>query len=335
MLSRLFNPDRPGGHSLAAWGDRLGFPKGDYSDWTGGLTEEMLTYCNRDTAVTLKLYEALKQEIKGQRWGESIELEHKVATIMAQQEVDGCLFDMDKALRVVKDLEDKVAEIDAKVYSIIPHTIKAKGTAVSKPFTNTGKLSARASVYLDEGVTIVGPFQGVEITRVDLDSVHQMKKWLESIGWVPTELTPTGAGKLTEDSFSSLEDSELGSLLALRVQSKHRLGQINGWIKVVRPDGRISAMANTLGTNTGRMRHKQVVNVPAVGAYYGEEMRSMFMAGPGYAFVGHDASGLELRMLAHYMNDDNYTEILLNGDIHSHNQHLAGLESRSAAKTFI
>lgn len=51
--------------------------------------------------------------------------------------------------------------------------------------------------------------------------------------------------------------------------------------------------------------------------------------------VGHDASGLELRMLAHYMNDDDYTEAIVNGDLHTINQEMAGLPTRDAAKTFI
>jgi DNA polymerase I-like protein with 3'-5' exonuclease and polymerase domains len=55
----------------------------------------------------------------------------------------------------------------------------------------------------------------------------------------------------------------------------------------------------------------------------------------GYKLVGIDASGLELRMLAHYMEDKEYTNEIVNGDVHTANQHLAGLESRNQAKTFI
>jgi DNA polymerase I-like protein with 3'-5' exonuclease and polymerase domains len=51
--------------------------------------------------------------------------------------------------------------------------------------------------------------------------------------------------------------------------------------------------------------------------------------------LGIDASGLEIRMLAHYMNDKDYTNEILNGDIHTANQKLARLESRDTAKTFI
>ena len=55
----------------------------------------------------------------------------------------------------------------------------------------------------------------------------------------------------------------------------------------------------------------------------------------GNVLVGVDASGLELRMLAHYMNDEEYINEVVNGDIHTTNQNLAGLESRDTAKTFI
>ena len=48
-----------------------------------------------------------------------------------------------------------------------------------------------------------------------------------------------------------------------------------------------------------------------------------------------DASGLELRMLAHYMNDPSYTREVLDGDIHTANQKSAGLPTRDQAKTFI
>ena len=57
--------------------------------------------------------------------------------------------------------------------------------------------------------------------------------------------------------------------------------------------------------------------------------------------MGIDASGLELRMLAHYMQDDVYTRAVCEGksadktDVHSLNQLAAGLETRDQAKTFI
>lgn len=339
VLSRLFNPDRPGGHGLGPWGDQLGFPKGDHDDWTC-LSAEMIKYCVRDVNLNYAVYEALKKEIRGQRWGESIQLEHDVATIISQQQVNGVYFDGDLAIKTVHTLGSVINDVDAKLVKELPFKLQTSRAAISKPFRKDGSLSARAAQLSRLGsiddVTVGGPFQPIEFIRTDLGSDKQVKEWLLSIGWQPTEFTPAGGPKLTEDSFDSLPDKQVGKLITERVQARHRLGQITGWVQSVRPDGRITAGANTIGTPTGRMRHRTVVNVPAVGAYMGEEMRAMFAASDSdYVIVGHDASGLELRMLAHYMNDSEYTEILLNGDIHSHNQELAGLHTRSSAKTFI
>ncbi|WFZ78570.1 DNA polymerase [Aeromonas phage vB_AsaP_MQM1] len=68
---------------------------------------------------------------------------------------------------------------------------------------------------------------------------------------------------------------------------------------------------------------------------WGADCRELFTVPEGYTLVGCDASGLELRCLAHYMDDAQYTDLILHGDIHSHNQHLARLPTRKSAKTFI
>lgn len=85
------------------------------------------------------------------------------------------------------------------------------------------------------------------------------------------------------------------------------------------------------------MRHRLVVNVPKAVEHviFGKEMRELFTVETGKKMVGGDASGLELRMLCHYMNDPKYTEVLLNDDIHTYNQQLAGLPTRDDAKTLI
>jgi len=78
-----------------------------------------------------------------------------------------------------------------------------------------------------------------------------------------------------------------------------------------------------------------MAQVPSCSAPYGKEFRSCWTVPKGYKLVGIDASQLELRMLAHHMNDKGYINEILNGDIHTANQKFAGLESRNQAKTFI
>lgn len=97
---------------------------------------------------------------------------------------------------------------------------------------------------------------------------------------------------------------------------------------------RVPAIAFHAATNTFRMRHRVVVNIPSRGLY-GKEMRRGFIAGPGKMILGCDGAGLELRMLSHFMADAIYQDTVLNGDIHTYNQEMAGLPTRDMAKTFI
>jgi hypothetical protein len=171
---------------------------------------------------------------------------------------------------------------------------------------------------------------------------------------------PTGA-KLTEDSLKTFEGGVIGSVLKQRLTLAHRRSLLKGVLALVRDDGRIEASAITIGTPTMRMRHRGVVNIPKAAKYvlFGAHCRAIFEAGfclkkdnpRGLLFgdkkhrtyvpagrrvlVGYDGAGLELRMLAHYVNDEEYTKQILEGDIHSYNQMLAGLPNRDAAKTFI
>jgi DNA polymerase I-like protein with 3'-5' exonuclease and polymerase domains len=103
------------------------------------------------------------------------------------------------------------------------------------------------------------------------------------------------------------------------------------------PDGRVHGKVITNGAVTGRMTHHSpnMAQVPNSGAIYGPECRNLWTVEKGCKLVGIDASGLELRMLAHYMNDNEYTNEVISGDIHTANQKAAGLETRNQAKTFI
>ena len=116
-----------------------------------------------------------------------------------------------------------------------------------------------------------------------------------------------------------------------------RIAQVSSWVEAIKEDGRVHGRVITNGTITGRMSHQSpnMAQIPAVYSSYGKECRQLWIVDKGYKLVGVDASGLELRMLAHYMNDERYTHEILNGDIHTANQMAAGLRSRDESKTFI
>ena len=371
VISRVLNPDRlspigiKGGHSLDAWGKRLGRYKPKHEDWTK-FSEEMLHRCTEDVEINHLLYIELLSEMADYDWREALEIEHQVATIISRQARDGVYFDKDAALTLLDKLDQRLLEIDSDLLPELPKTPKQKGVTVNKPFKVNGQHTKAVTDWYSgsrHGVPVSGPFNRVEFIEFNLNSDKQTKEYLLTHGWVPTEWNfvkdkdqPTGyrktSPKLTEDSFSSIQ-GDMPAKLKERLILKHRRSTLKslknddkGWLNNIRTkenlptlkdsqDGTLSASANPCGTNTGRMTHSIVVNVPASGAEFGKEMRSLFVPRPGRVMIGHDAKGLELRMLAHYLNDWLYTQEILNGDIHTYNQKLAGLPTRNAAKTFI
>jgi DNA polymerase I-like protein with 3'-5' exonuclease and polymerase domains len=220
---------------------------------------------------------------------------------------------------------------------VVPYKVEIK-----EPFLKKGGLRKNVSDWFEgyDSTVVGGPFTRIDWEDINLGSIEQVKDYLLSTGWVPTEWNykdgQKTSPKLTEDSYESIKGG-FGEDITNRILYRHRRSQIEGWITSFRKDHRITAGANTCGTNTGRFRHFGVVNVPKAKDYifYGKEMRSLFCASPGRKFVGHDASGLELRMLAHYMNDEDYINEVINGDLHARNQEAAGLPTRDDAKTFI
>lgn len=313
VASRLLSPSLEGGHSLEAWGQRLGFPKGDFSDWDGGLTEEMITYCIQDTLVTQKLYEHLLTEFKNQQFdNRSIDLEHKVQAIICKQEQNGFKLDEQNAIILLADLKSKLSHIENELQGVFPTK-------------TTERYSEKTGKRLKDEVEVFNP-----------GSRQQIASRLQEKGWKPKRFTDKGQAIVDETTLneSTIPEAKLiGEYLLLQ----KRISQIDSWLKVVGKDGRVHGRIITNGAVTGRMTHMSpnMAQVPNSGSEYGEECRALWTVEKGYKLVGIDASGLELRMLAHYMNDDAYTNEVIDGDIHTANQKAAGLETRNQAKTFI
>jgi DNA polymerase I-like protein with 3'-5' exonuclease and polymerase domains len=341
VLSRLLNPSLEGGHSLAAWAMRVGSFKAPYKkiwSWMTGINtfedkkhvgyngykqgqefdkpilNLLEQYCIQDTLVTKQLYNHLVKTLQSENFSQrSIDLEHNVQAIIAKQETNGFKFDEPKALQLLALLKTKLDTIQTEMQLLFP----AKVTS-----GRTHKTSGKALA------DIIEPFNP--------GSRKQIAERLIEKGWKPKKHTEKGSVIVDESVLETLDFPEAKTLAEYMMLQK-RIAQIESWIEAIQPDGRVHGKVITNGAVTGRMTHHSpnMAQVPNSGSPFGEDCRELWTVEKGYKLVGIDASGLELRMLAHYMNDDAYTSEVVSGDIHTANQKAAGLETRNQAKTFI
>lgn len=335
ILSRLFNPVREGGHSLKSWGDALRFDKLDFKDFSQ-YSDEMLTYCVRDVEVTEKVLTYLIRKYPDFS-KEAIRLEHDVSRIITQQERNGFLFDMGNAHLLLGKLREKINEIEIKVkerFIPLPTFVKE----VKPRRRKDGTLSTVGLNSLGQGwVNVMGEFSLIEMKEFNLGSRQQIGKYLQYFGWKPTKFTDKGHIIVDEKVLEGVEGIPEAELIRNFLLLQKRIAQVSSWVESVAEDGRVHGRVITNGAITGRMSHMSpnMAQVPAVYSPYGTECRGLWVVPSGYKLVGVDASGLELRILSHYMNDKEYIDAIINGDIHTTNQNLAGLDTRDQAKTFI
>lgn len=340
-----------GSHSLRAWGYRLGNLKGDFSHtddqsrwdvWT----PEMQSYCEQDVEVTLSLWDRV---VAKDYSPEAIELEHEVAWLMAQMERNGFAFDTQAA----GELYGKLCGVRSELETKLRETFKPwwAPAGVVKP-QRTINYKNRLKPSITEGA----PYTKIKLVEFNPASrAHAANRLITLFGWEPVETTDGGDPKVDEAVLSKLEWPE-AKLLAEYYLIQKRIGQLaegdQAWLKVERA-GFIHGSINPNGAVTGRATHAfpNIAQVPKVGSKFGSECRGLFHAPAGWVLMGCDASGLELRCLAHFMakwDDGAYMRVLLEGDIHWANVQAMGLTNenrndekvihklfRNGGKTFI
>ena len=321
VLSRLLNPMIEGGHSLKNWGTKLGHNKIHFEQFDF-FTEEMLTYCRNDVELTERLYKFLINKTKD--FGQSIELEHKVAEIIQKQHDRGFKINVIDAYELQCKFQEDMNDLTSKVRETFPPL------KVETEFIPKSNNKARGYV---KGV----PFTKVKYKEFNLGSRQQIAERLVMLGWKPKKKTDKGHIIVDEKVLSEIHNIPEAKLINRYLMLQKRIAQVSSWIEAIKEDGRVHGKVITNGTITGRMSHQSpnMAQIPAVYSPYGKECRALWTVNKGYKLVGVDASGLELRMLAHYMNDKDYIHEVVNGDIHTTNQVAAGLGSRDESKTFI
>jgi DNA polymerase-1 len=323
-----------GSHSLEAYGYRMGEYKGNYGKQDAAwdvYTEDMAEYCKQDVVVLGKLYNRL---IGTNLSPEMIELENRFAEIMFEQDQRGVCFDEAAAISLMFTLRTSRNDVLSKLHGVFGpqyEPVDHGKTFISK-VNNKKRHITKGSEFCKIKLVTFNPGSRQQIAN----------RLIQMHGWEPKQITEKGAVQINEGILKELPYPE-ARLLEEYLMVNKRLSQLadgnQAWLKKVK-NGRIFARVNTGGAISGRCTHSSpnLAQVPSVNSSFGNECRSLFTAGRGYAMVGCDASGLELRCLAHYLGAfDNgaYADIVLNGDIHTANMEAAGLPERNMAKTFI
>jgi len=310
ILSQLLFPTRKK-HSLESWGENLGFNKIDFHDFSE-LTEEMVTYCIRDVDITYRLWLKIKEE-KYEKYRKAIDLEYRVRHIVDIQERNGFTLDVQKATCLQAELTDKAYVIEEKLQEKYP------------PITQE-RVSEKTGKRLKDKIIVFNP-----------SSRQQIAARLMEQGWKPDNFTPTGHPIVDEGTLKNVDIPE-AQMIAEYLLLNKRIAQIKSWLELLEEDGKVHGKVLTLKAISGRMAHfgPNMAQVPAVYSPYGKQCRACWSSSsPDRVLAGCDASSLELRCLAHYMKDDDYTKEVVEGDIHTANQKAAGLATRDQAKTFI
>jgi DNA polymerase-1 len=327
VLSRLSDPTMDG-HSLDRWGERLGERKLEFKDFSE-YSEEMKVYCKQDVKVTERLYLHLVKQMK-KFSPKSIRLEHSVQYIIQEQVRNGFLLDKEVAMKIYTEAMTEANRIEEAISKYFPPIV-------------TERYSEKTGKKLKDSVEVF-----------NLGSPLQIVKRLDELGWKPKVPTKTGKSwKICPENLNTIPDlMPDGSQMPECVKDlkkwkvlETRWKTAKDWLDRRDGDGRVHGQVILPGALTHRATHQNpnMANIPSItterglSGLFAYECREAWTVPRGSKLVGTDAAGIQLRVLAHYMNDPEYTKTLLEGDIHTFNQKALGehCKDRPTAKTFI
>jgi DNA polymerase-1 len=386
VVSRLINSWDYSRHSLSEWGSRLGLEKFDFNDWSK-LTDEMIEYCIRDVEVNERVFDFLRKFIDDERLRAAILLEHRAAIICTEMHYNGFGFDIVKCETLYSRIRDELSGLDGAIQEAFPPRQVVNRTIYPKP-TKSGAISRVDFRWLTDGRTpeelgakVGVPFYTYEEVVFNPASPKQCIEKLNELGWAPTEKTKghinaerdlrfaRGADRvallekleqykltgwtISEENLATLppDAPQAAHLLTRHILLTRRLTTLDEW-KLAYNERTLSIHGEVrpIGTWTHRAAHKNpnTGNIARTSSEFGYEMRSLWGARKGWRQIGCDAEGIQLRILAHYMDDDEFTRALVSGnsddgtDVHTLNwKKLNGnsptdpCKDRTTAKTFI
>jgi DNA polymerase I len=384
ILSRLVDYSRDGGHSLDAWGERLGYRKIKFTDF-GQFSPQMLTYCKRDVEITYQLWISyLSSYWHDPAWKPAIDLELKCAVLGEEMSANGFPFDIETAKELKSLFEKKLSVLDKEIKDVFPakSVLVREITPVATKHGTIHKKDFRWAVSPSGELDLTSfsvdcPFSLIKFEEFNPGSTKQIVSRMNEAGWKPVEKTKKHieverelrqcrsrikrkeleeklrelkvvGWKISEKNLETLPDDapQAAKKLTERLVIARRLSTLEEWISAYREDSQcVHGVFNTIGCWTHRFSHvgPNFANIVSVDKPFGREMRGLWRAEEDSYLIDVDAEGIQLRVLAHYMDDEAFTDALVNGDkdlgtdAHSLNKRALGdvCQTRDQAKTFI
>ena len=340
-----------GSHSLATWGEKLGFPKDDFKDFEGGLTQEMLDYCHRDVEVTEKLFDHFSKQIKDKDWSQSMRLEHDVAIICQEMHEGGFEFDIATANRLHLEITKRLQELEERIHQAFPPKLELIKT-IKYRVKEDGNLFKNVETALNsypETKIVDDMLECYDYVEFNPGSTKQRVERLWDAGWNPVDKTvghreairneqtekldyyKKYGWTVSEENLNTLPQSapEGAKALAEWLTLEGRRSTLTEWLQAVESsrDTRIHGQFMHIGSWTGRMahRHPNMGNIPSVyhgdaktavdkvKADYDGQFRDLWTTPDGCYLVGTDAAGIQLRILADIMESKQYVKAIIEG----------------------
>ena len=363
IISKLNNFIRPATsrrHSLKMWGQHLGEYKDEYTAGFDAYNDEMLEYCKQDCVVTEKVYKTVMQEAMAQigkfpNYKVALRTEHDLSALSAQQTRDGWQFDFAECKRLIQKISE---EMEAVETAIEPHLIPRTVYIDPEPRT---PLYKKDGTYTAASARMIGEFLGFQVVTEDalkasppmepgteyqrsqiipasLGNQDIVKDYLETLGWKPLEwnwkkingqfikMSPKFCDKSLERTNHPHADmvSEYYTL-------RSRRSVLQGFMEQADGDGRLRGDMQDMGAQSFRQTHKIIANLPSGRAKYGKEIRSLFGCPEDKVIISADGASYQIRLLAHYLKSEDYTDTVMNGDSHQRHADAMGI-SRDLAK---
>ena len=243
VLSRLAKPER-GGHSLKAWGDRIGFPKMEYQGDFSHMTDDLVHYCKQDVRVCEKVYLWLLHTME-KFSHKSVEDEHRMRVVADRVSKNGFRLNRDKTVALFNQLMNEQDRISVGCSNLFPNQV------IERFSEKTGK-------RLKDKVVEFNPA-----------SRKQIGERLMELGWKPKVFTDTGLPKVDETTLSSC-DLEVAKKLSRYFLLQKRTSQIKSWLELCSDNDRVHCQYRTLGAITNRMSSikPNLQQVPSVRVEY-------------------------------------------------------------------